>query len=87
MKAYAVTVTDEATLLVAPDDLNRPVWMQIVGNTTVYIGGADVSSTQGFPIVKHAAPIQGGLPPHTPLYGICSTGASGEVRIIIPPTD
>jgi hypothetical protein len=87
MKAYAVTVTDEVTLLVAPDDINRPVYMQIMGNNTVYIGGADVSSTQGFPIEKHSAPLQGGLPPKTALYAICAEAASEEVRIIIPPTD
>lgn len=87
MKAYAVTVTDELTLLVAADDINRPVYMQIVGNSTVYIGGADVSVAQGFPVVKHTAPLQGGLPPKTALYGICAEGASEEVRIIIPPTD
>ena len=87
MKAYAVTVTDEPTLLVEADDLNRPVWMQITGNKTVYIGGADVSSAQGFPIVKHSAPLAGGLPPKTRLYGICASGETDEVRIIIPPTD
>lgn len=87
MKAYAVTVTDQVTLLVAPDDINRPVYMQIIGNHTVYIGGSNVNTSQGFPIVKHSAPLQGGLPPKTALYGICSTGVTEEVRIIIPPTD
>ena len=87
MKAYAVTITDEVTLLVAADDINRPVYMQIIGNSTVYIGGADVTPEQGFPIVKHSAPLQGGLPPKTPLYAICATGVSEEMRIIIPPTD
>ncbi len=87
MKAYAVTVTDAVTLLVAADDINRPVWIHNNTNETLYIGGADVSVAQGMPIVKHSAPLEGGLPPKTPLYGIAESGKSIDVRIIIPPMD
>ena len=83
----AVTVTDEATLLVSADPSNRPVWLQIMGNTTVYIGDATVTTANGFPIAKHAAPIQGSLGPGQALYGICTTGATEEVRIFTVPED
>lgn len=83
----AVTVTDEATLLVSADPTNRPVWMQIMGNTTVYIGDASVTTTNGFPIVKHAAPIQGSLGPGQALYGITAAGTTEEVRIFSVPED
>jgi hypothetical protein len=87
MKAYKVTVTDTVTLLVAADDINRPVWLHINNNETLYIGGADVTVEQGFPLVKHSAPLAGGLPPKTALYAIAATGKSVDVRVIIPPID
>lgn len=83
----AVTVTDEATLLASADPTNRPVWLQIIGNKTVYIGDASVTTTNGFPIVKHGAPIQGTLGPGQALYGICATGETDEVRIFTVPED
>ena len=82
-----ITVTDTATLLVGADPTNRPVWLQILGNTTVYIGDSAVTNTNGFPIVKHAAPIQGSLAPGQALYGICATGGSETVCIFTTPED
>ena len=82
-----ITVTDTATLLVGADPTNRPVWMQTLGNTTVYIGDSTVTDTNGFPIVKHAAPIQGSLAPGQALYGICSAGSTETVCIFTTPED
>jgi hypothetical protein len=87
MKAYKVVVGDTVTELVPRDNLNRPVYMQIEGNTTVYIGGANVTAAQGFPIVKHGAPIQGGLGVGDGLWGVCSDGESETVRIITIDSD
>lgn len=83
----AVTVTDTATLLASADPANRPVWIQIIGNNTVYLGDSTVTSSNGFPVVKHAAPIQGQLGPGQALYGICSSGQSEQVRIFTVPED
>jgi hypothetical protein len=87
MKAYKITVTDAVTQLVPPDNINRPVWVQIEGNNTVYIGGSDVTSAQGFPIAKHAAPIQGGLGVNEGLWGICASGMTETIRIITIDSD
>lgn len=87
MKAYKVTVTDTVTQLVPPDNINRPVWLQIEGNVTVYVGGSNVTAEQGFPIVKHAAPIQGALGVGDGLWGICATGQTDVVRIITVDAD
>lgn len=87
MKAYKVTVTDTVTLLVGPDDINRPVWLHVNNNEILYLGGPDVTVAEGFPIVKHSAPLEGGLPPKTPLYGIADAGKTVDVRIIVPPVD
>lgn len=82
MKAYKVTVTDTRVQLVPRDNINRPVYVQIEGNNTVYIGGEDVTAAQGFPILKHSAPIQGGLPAGDGLWGICAAGQTESIRII-----
>jgi hypothetical protein len=87
MKAYKVTVTDTVVQLVPRDDINRPVFVQIEGNNTVYIGGSNVTAAQGFPIVKHTAPIQGGLPAGDGLWAICASGVSEVVRIITTDSD
>jgi hypothetical protein len=83
----AVTVTDEATLLASADPTNRPVWLQIIGNVTVYLGDSAVTTASGFPVAKHAAPIQGVLAPGQALYGITAAGTTGEVRIFTAPED
>ena len=87
MKAYKVVVTDAVTQLVPVDNLNRPVWVQIEGNNTIYIGGSNVTSAQGFPVAKHAAPIQGGLGVGEGLWGICASGQSETIRIITIDSD
>jgi hypothetical protein len=87
MKAYKVVVTDAVTQLVPVDNLNRPVWVQIEGNNTIYIGGSNVTSAQGFPVAKHAAPIQGGLGVGEGLWGICASGQSETIRIITSDSD
>lgn len=83
----AVTVTDAATLICSADPANRPVWIQIVGNKTVYLGDSTVTTANGFPVVKHGAPIQGQLGPGQALYGICVTGETEEVRVFSVPED
>ena len=83
----AVTVTSTATLLVSADPTNRPVWLQIMGNITVYVGDSAVTTANGFPMAKHAAPIQGSLGPGQALYGITAAGTTEEVRIFTVPED
>lgn len=87
MKAYKVTVTDTVVNLVPRDNINRPVYVQIEGNNTVYIGGEDVTAAQGFPIIKHSAPIQGGLGVGDGLWGVCATGQTEVMRIITIDAD
>ncbi len=87
MKAYKVTVTDQVTQLVSRDNIFRGVWVQIDGNNTVYIGGQNVTADQGFPIVKHSAPIAGQLGAGDGLWGICAAGQTETIRIITPDQD
>jgi len=83
----AITVGETATLLASADPTNRPVWLQIIGNNTVYVGDSTVTTADGFPMVKNAAPIQGQLAPGQALYGICAATQTEEVRIFTVPED
>jgi len=87
MKAYKLTVTDTVVELVPRDNINRPVYLQIEGNRTVYIGGQNVTAAQGFPIVKHTAPLQGGLGVGDGLWAICAAAETEVVRIITIDAD
>ena len=82
----AVTVTSTPTLLVSADPTNRPVWLQIIGNSTIYLGDSTVSTANGFPVVKHSAPLQGQLGPGQALYGVTASGTE-EIRIFSAPED
>jgi hypothetical protein len=79
---FSVTIGDTPTLILAAETITRPVYFQIMGNNTVYIGdNTSVTTANGFPIAKHAAPILGGLGPGQPLYGICAAGQTEDLRV------
>ena len=72
---FAHTATATATKVLDADNLNREVFLQIIGNTTVYLGDDDqVTTANGFPIVKHSAPIRGLLAAGQELWCIVASG-------------
>jgi|688.fasta_scaffold80016_5 hypothetical protein len=80
------TVTTTATQIVATDPTHRPIWLQIDGNTVVYVGDSTVTVANGFPVAKHAAPIQGTLGPGQDLWAIVASGTE-TIRIFSTPED
>lgn len=87
MRGYKVTVTSTATQLVAADNLNRQVYLNVVGNKILAVGGNDVTYAQGLLIAKHAEPIHIELPLGESLWAICDTGESDDVRILVRDAD
>ena len=87
MKAYKVTVTDTVVNLVPKDDLNRPVYLQIEAKRTVYVGGSNVTAAQGFPIVKHTAPIHFQIPVNDGLWAVCAAAETDFIRIMTIDSD
>lgn len=76
-----VLVTDVATKILDANDVYRPVFIQIIGNTTVYLGDKNtVTDSTGLPVVKHTNVLTGQLAPGQELWGICASGASENVR-------
>lgn len=72
---FAHTVTDTASRVLAGNNIYRDVFMQIVGNETVYIGDDDlVTDSNGLPMVKHSAPIHKVLAPGQELWAVVVSG-------------
>ena len=82
MKSTSKTVTTTAAEIVAVEPTNRNVWLHVVGTGTIYLGGTDVSSTNGLMTQKNTTPLAVRLPAGEPLWAVTAT-SSEEVRILV----
>jgi len=82
MKSASVTVTTSPTLLVEKDETNRYVYFHVIGNSTVYLGGSDVSTSNGLATQKHTTPLEMFLPINERLYGIVASSTE-DIRVLI----
>ena len=80
-------VTSTRSLVIAKDDVTRTVYLHVLGNGTVYIGGSNVTTANGMLTEKHAVPFQFILPANEELYAITPSGTTEELRILTPSTD
>jgi hypothetical protein len=72
---FAHTVTTSATKVLDAVDIHRDVFMQIIGNETVYLGDDNqVPTINGLPIQKNAEPIHKVLVPNQELWAIVGSG-------------
>jgi len=82
VQSAAVTVATTATALAAVDDDFSSIEVANVGAATVYIGGSDVTTSNGFPVAAGAS----WYPPQSlaggeRVYGIVASGTV-EVRVL-----
>jgi len=82
MKSASVTVTTSPTLLVEKDETNRYVYLHVIGNSIVYLGGSDVSTSNGLATQKHTTPLEMFLPINERLYGIVASSTE-DIRVLI----
>lgn len=84
-KSYALT--DVRQIVVAADDIHRTVYLNVVGNSTAYLGGADVTDANGLPKAKHdtATPIV--IPSKQTLYAVMASGETETLRVLLPDLD
>lgn len=80
VSSAAVTVTTSATALHAADADPHSVAVANVGASTVYLGGSDVTTANGFPLAAGAS-VPVGLSPSEILYGRVTSGTV-EVRVL-----
>lgn len=87
MNSKNYTITSTRSLVIAKDDVTRTVYLHVVGNGVVYIGGSDVTTSNGMLTEKHAVPFQFILPNNEELYAVTPNGVTEELRILTPSTD
>jgi hypothetical protein len=87
MISKSYSLTDARQVVVAANDLYRSVYLQIVGNTTIYVGGADVTSSNGLPYAKHSSPHTVEVPIGETLYAVCATAETETLRVLLPNLD
>jgi hypothetical protein len=87
MKSYKVSVTTTRVLLLAPDNLNRTIYLHHDNdNDIVYIGDATVTSTDGFHLHKLDT-LSFFIPAHASLYAIKSGAGAVDVWVLAPSGD
>ncbi len=86
MKSVAVTVTTSPTLVVQKDDRNRQVYIHVVGNATVFLGGPTVTTATGLNTEKHTSPLEIFVPLNETIYGIVAADTE-SIRVFTPDVD
>lgn len=85
MKSLSVAVGTTAVLVVAADDLTRHVYLHNAGGGKVYLGGADVTSSNGFHL-GNGEMLDLVIPSRQTLYGVSASG-SNDVIVLTPAVD
>lgn len=77
------TVTTTASQVVAAAESWRTIYLHVIGNGVVYLGGSTVTSATGMLTEKAAVPFQMILPAGETLYAVTGTGTE-DLRILTP---
>lgn len=86
MKSTNKVVTTTASLVIAADDLQRTCYIHVIGAGTVYLGGDDVTSTNGLLTEKHAVPLELVVPQNQTVWAVTASGTE-NLRILTPDVD
>lgn len=79
------TITTTASKILSKSDSNRHVYLHVVGNDTVYIGGANVTTVNGLATEKHTSPIDLFIPDQEELWAVVAADTA-DVRIMYAPS-
>lgn len=85
MKSTALTVGTSRVLAVAADDMHRVIYIHHQSTNSIYIGDADVTTSNGFHLEKDDT-IAIELPSRQTIYAIASH-ADQELRTLTPDVD
>jgi hypothetical protein len=72
--------------IVEADNINRTIYLHTLGAGTVYIGGVDVTSSNGMLTEKNAVPFEFFLPAGEDLWAVTASGTE-NVRVLTPSQD
>jgi hypothetical protein len=76
------TVTTTQSKILAKSDSSRSIYVHVQGNGTVYLGGADVTTSNGLATQKHTTPIEFVIPSQDELWAVVASGTE-DLRIMI----
>jgi len=85
MISKAVTVTTSPTLIVAADNIPRTVYIHNEGGAKIYLGGADVSTGNGFHLGNGESQ-DIFVPINEKLYGIVAS-STNTINVLTPDLD
>jgi len=85
MKSTALTVGTSSVLAVAADDIHRQIYIHHQSGNFIYIGGDDLTTSNGLHIEKDQT-LTIELPANQTIFAI-SSHADQEVRILTPDVD
>ena len=85
MIAKAVSVTTSPTLIVPADNIPRTVYIHNGGGAKVYLGGADVSTANGFHLGNGESQ-DVFVPTNEKLYGVVAS-STNTVNVLTPDLD
>jgi hypothetical protein len=85
MISKAVTVTTSPTLILPADNIPRTVYIHNGGGAKVYLGGADVSTANGFHLGNGESQ-DIFVPTNEKLYGVVAS-STNTVNVLTPDLD
>lgn len=83
MISSTITVTTTAQKIISKSNSYRTIYLHVVGNGTVYVGGSTVTAVNGLATEKHTAPLTFEIPAQEELWVVVATGTE-DLRMLIP---
>jgi hypothetical protein len=81
MISASITIAATPTLILAGATGTRTIYLHVIGNDIVYIGGATVTTATGTATEKHTTPIEITVRNGQAIYGIVASGTA-DIRIL-----
>ena len=83
MISTATTINTTAQKILSKSNSYRTVYFHVTGNGVVYLGGSDVTSTNGLLTEKNAVPLELVIPAQEELWAVTASGTE-SLRILTP---
>jgi hypothetical protein len=83
MISTTTTITTTAQKILSKSNSYRTVYLHVIGTGVIYLGGSDVSSTNGLLTEKGAVPLELVIPAQEELWAVVGTGTE-NLRILTP---
>ena len=83
MISTTTTINTTAQKILSKSNSYRTVYIHVTGAGTVYLGGSDVTSSNGLLTEKNAVPLQLVIPAQEELWAVTASGTE-SLRILTP---